>query len=163
MILESLIVAAMLVGPDSAEEAKSPTFKIVTPPSLTAAPQPMSASVAAFSIDGAVSVGRGWGTVTSTHRSPEHNRRVGGARNSHHLRGRAIDIARRPGVTHRQIEAAYRKAGYRLIESLDEGDHSHFAFADPRSEPTRPIATIVGRDDKDPGRFRIVFAPVARD
>jgi len=27
------------------------------------------------------------------------------------------------------IAAAFRNAGYRLIESLDEGDHSHFAFA----------------------------------
>jgi hypothetical protein len=28
-----------------------------------------------------------------------------------------------------QIKAAYENAGYKLIESLDEGDHSHFAFA----------------------------------
>jgi hypothetical protein len=27
------------------------------------------------------------------------------------------------------IAAAFRNAGYRLVESLDEGDHSHFAFA----------------------------------
>jgi hypothetical protein len=67
--------------------------------------------------------------VTSTLRTPAHNRRVGGVPNSFHLRGRAIDIARRPGVTHAQIAAAFRNAGYRLIESLDEGDHSHFAFA----------------------------------
>ena len=45
------------------------------------------------------------------------------------MSGRAIDIARRPGVSHWQIAAAFRNAGYRLIESLDEGDHSHFAFA----------------------------------
>jgi hypothetical protein len=49
-------------------------------------------------------------------------------RNSWHLSGRAIDIARRPGVTHAQIAGAFRAAGYFLIESLDEGDHSHFAF-----------------------------------
>jgi hypothetical protein len=66
--------------------------------------------------------------VTSTYRSPQHNRAVGGVPNSYHLRGRAIDIARRPGVSHWQIAAAFRKAGYQLIESLDEGDHSHFAF-----------------------------------
>jgi hypothetical protein len=73
-------------------------------------------------------IGSQWGRVTSTYRSPAHNRRVGGVRNSFHLIGRAIDIARRPGVTHAQIAAAYRNAGYRLIESLDEGDHSHIAF-----------------------------------
>ena len=77
----------------------------------------------------AASLGSHWGRVTSTLRTPAHNRRVGGVRNSFHLRGRAIDIARRPGVTHAQIAAAFRNAGYRLIESLDEGDHSHFAFA----------------------------------
>ncbi|MEO7365140.1 MAG: D-Ala-D-Ala carboxypeptidase family metallohydrolase [Sphingomicrobium sp.] len=74
------------------------------------------------------SLGSQWGRVTSTIRSIAHNRAVGGVRNSWHLSGRAVDIARRPGVTHAQIAAAFRNAGYRLIESLDEGDHSHFAF-----------------------------------
>jgi hypothetical protein len=73
-------------------------------------------------------LGSQWGRVTSTYRSPARNRAVGGVRNSYHLRGRAIDIARRPGVSHAQIAAAYRNAGYHLLESLDEGDHSHFAF-----------------------------------
>jgi hypothetical protein len=77
----------------------------------------------------AASLGSHWGRVTSTLRSIAHNRAVGGVPNSYHLRGRAIDIARRPGVTHAMIAAAFRNAGYRLVESLDEGDHSHFAFA----------------------------------
>ena len=83
-------------------------------------------------------IGRKWGIVTSTKRSPERNRAVGGAANSFHLYGRAIDIARRPGVRHADIDAAYRKAGFRLIESLDEGDHSHFAFAIPGHGPAVP-------------------------
>lgn len=70
-----------------------------------------------------------FGTVTSIHRTVAHNRLVGGVPNSYHLTGRAIDVARKPGVTHDQIAAALRRAGYNLIESLDEGDHSHFAFA----------------------------------
>jgi hypothetical protein len=70
-----------------------------------------------------------FGTVTSIHRTVERNRLVGGVPNSFHLSGRAIDVARRPGVTHDQIAAALRRAGYNLVESLDEGDHSHFAFA----------------------------------
>ena len=81
------------------------------------------------SLNLAAGIGSNWGRVTSTYRSPAHNRAVGGVRNSYHLRGRAIDIARRPGVTHSMIAAAFRNAGYRLVESLDEGDHSHFAFA----------------------------------
>lgn len=88
------------------------------------------------------SLGSQWGRVTSTLRSAAHNRAVGGVRNSWHLRGRAIDIARRAGVTHAEIAAAYRNAGYYLIESLDEGDHSHFAFgsgggAVPRARPVQ--------------------------
>jgi hypothetical protein len=79
-------------------------------------------------LDVAKGIGEKFGTVTSTLRSPERNKKVGGAKNSHHLRGNAIDIARGKGVTHKQLERAYRRAGFELVESLDEGDHSHFAF-----------------------------------
>ena len=81
----------------------------------------------------AVRLAAAYGVVTSTWRSIAHNRAVGGVPNSYHLSGRAIDIARRPGVSHRQIEAALRTAGYHLVESLDEGDHSHFAFGPARA------------------------------
>lgn len=81
------------------------------------------------SLNSAARIGAQWGRVTSTFRSVAHNRAVGGVPNSFHLRGRAIDIARRPGVTHSMIAAAFRNAGYQLVESLDEGDHSHFAFS----------------------------------
>lgn len=78
-----------------------------------------------------------YGVVTSTFRTVAHNRAVGGVPNSYHLLDRAIDIARRPGITHRQIEWALRKAGFNLVESLDEVDHSHFAFAPVASKPVR--------------------------
>jgi len=70
-----------------------------------------------------------YGIVTSTFRTVAHNKAVGGVPNSYHLVARAIDIVRRPGITHSQIEGALKRGGYRLIESLDEHDHSHFAFA----------------------------------
>ncbi len=70
-----------------------------------------------------------YGVITSTLRTVAHNRAVGGVADSYHLLGRAIDIVRRPGVTHQQIETALKRAGYHLVESLDEQDHSHFAFA----------------------------------
>jgi len=70
-----------------------------------------------------------FGVVTNEHRTVAHNRRVGGVANSYHLQGRAIDVVRKLGVSHLQIQDALGRAGYRLIESLDEGDHSHFAFA----------------------------------
>lgn len=69
-----------------------------------------------------------FGIATSLWRSAEHNRRVGGMPNSYHLLGRAIDVQRRPGVSHAMLDAALRKAGFVPIESLDEIDHSHFAF-----------------------------------
>ncbi|MBB3764345.1 D-Ala-D-Ala carboxypeptidase family metallohydrolase [Sphingomicrobium lutaoense] len=110
---------------------------------------------AAFDLGAVASLGGQYGRVTSLRRSPEHNRRVGGVPNSHHIRGRAIDIARRAGVTHGQIDAAYRRAGYRLIESLDEGDHSHFAFGDPLAP--RPSVQIVGGNE--PTKWRIITPP----
>jgi hypothetical protein len=99
-------------------------------------------------------IGAQWGRVTSTYRSPAHNRAVGGVPNSYHLRGRAVDIARRAGVSHAQIAAAYRNAGYFLIESLDEGDHSHFAFGNP-GMATRYLAGRVQTNS----RWRVVYAP----
>src|SRR4051794_20649343 len=87
---------------------------------------------------GAAKVAAVFGTITSTFRSVAHNRAVGGVPNSYHLLGRAIDVVRRRGITHHQIEAALRGAGYSLIESLDEGDHSHFAFGPPATvEPPK--------------------------
>lgn len=103
-------------------------------------------------------IGSKWGQVTSTYRSPEHNRRVGGVANSYHLRGRAIDIARRPGVSHSQIAAAYRDAGYSLAESLDEGDHSHFAFGAPKQRRSAQ-AQIVAVQAGEKTEWRIVYAP----
>jgi hypothetical protein len=103
----------------------------------------------------AAALGSHWGRVTSTYRSPQHNREVGGVPDSYHLLGRAIDIARAPGVNHLMIKAAYQRAGYSLVESLDEGDHSHFAFnfGRPRVSSYRPAEKTEGTE------WRIVYAP----
>ena len=104
-------------------------------------------------------IGAKWGRVTSTYRSPAHNRRVGGVANSYHLTNRAIDIARRPGVSHWQIAAAYRNAGYSLAESLDEGDHSHFAFGPPKRRSAGVQAQMVSVKAGEKTEWRIVYAP----
>jgi hypothetical protein len=105
-------------------------------------------------------IGARWGRVTSTFRTPAHNRRVGGVANSYHLRNRAIDIARRPGVSHGQIVAAYRAAGYSLTESLDEGDHTHLAFGAPGGwNGPRPQMVAVKSGEKT--EWRIVYAPAS--
>jgi hypothetical protein len=102
-------------------------------------------------------IGGRWGQVTSTYRSPAHNRRVGGVANSYHLSNRAIDIARRPGVSHWQIAAAYRNAGFSIAESLDEGDHSHFAFGAPKRRGAQPQMVEVKSGERT--EWRIVYAP----
>jgi len=102
-------------------------------------------------------IGSRWGQVTSTFRTAAHNRDVGGVANSYHLKGRAIDIARRPGVSHGQIAAAYRNAGYSLVESLDEGDHSHFAFGSAGYSGPKPQMVAVKSGEKT--EWRIVYAP----
>ena len=104
-------------------------------------------------------IGAKWGQVTSTYRSPAHNRRVGGVANSYHLSNRAIDIARRPGVKHWQIAAAFRNAGFSLAESLDEGDHSHFAFGPPKRRSNRVQAQMVSVQSGEKTEWRIVYAP----
>lgn len=43
--------------------------------------------------------------VLSAYRTPEHNRRVGGARNSQHVQGRALDLRPPKGMA---IDAFYR-------------------------------------------------------
>jgi hypothetical protein len=124
------------------------------PPAGTWALEPNGRSV---NMGDAKQIGSHWGQVTSTYRSPAHNRRVGGVANSFHLSNRAIDIARRPGVSHWQIAAAYRNAGYALAESLDEGDHSHFAFGAPKRRGTQPQMVAVKSGEQT--EWRIVYAP----
>jgi hypothetical protein len=104
-----------------------------------------------FDLQLAVRAASSWGLVTSTKRSVQRNRAVGGAVNSYHLSGRAIDVARRAGVRHLDVELAFRKAGFDLIESIDEGDHSHFAF--------RTALGSVREPRLPEGSWRIVYAP----
>lgn len=113
------------------------------------------APASASTLAAAARIGAQWGRVTSTLRSAQHNRRVGGVRNSYHLVGRAIDIARHPGVRHYDIAAALRAAGYVLVESLDEGDHSHFAFGNGYL-PAMPSQQIASSEAP---KWKVVFAP----
>jgi hypothetical protein len=114
-----------------------------------------------FSLPSALRLAARFGRITSTVRSREHNRRVGGAANSWHLHGRALDIARQPGVSHAEIAAELRRRGFSLIESLDEGDHSHFAFADGPVAPAlrRSSAQQIAEARQEGSYFRFVDAP----
>jgi hypothetical protein len=134
----------------------------VAAPARPARSKPLAAAAGASSLFdhvpiAAERIAAAFGVVTSTFRTIAHNHAVGGVPNSFHLLGRAIDVARKPGVTHAQIAAALRAAGYALIESLDEGDHSHFAFgpalvrqaalAPVRQEPAKPAGPRVAADE----------------
>ena len=123
----------------------------------SAATVSQAAPATSISLSSAVAVASQLGRVTSTRRSRARNRAVGGAPNSFHLQGRAIDVVPRRGVRHADIEAALRRAGFNLLESLDEGDHSHFAFG-------RAPITMVRRADapaksKEVTPWRMVTAP----
>lgn len=58
--------------------------------------------------------------ITSTYRDPANNARVGGARNSAHLHGLAVDVVITPATLRRRIVEAW-PYGY----AEDEGDHVH--------------------------------------
>lgn len=58
---------------------------------------------------------------SSTTRSPQHNRNVGGVANSYHLTGEAADYPV-PNQLKPQFMAQARSMGY---EAIDEGDHVH--------------------------------------
>lgn len=96
-----------------------------------------------------------FGLVTSTFRTVSHNREVGSVPNSFHLLGRAIDVARRPGIAHARIAAALRNAGFVLVESLDEGDHSHFAFGAPVAAGAATAAAVPPPQHKAPAAPRV--------
>jgi len=139
---------ARSVAPDAREPSPTPSAR---PPLRGAAPV----------LARAAQVGGRFGRVTSTWRSPEHNRRVGGARNSWHLQGRAIDIARHGGARHAEIAAELRRSGLYLIESIDEGDHSHFAFATGPVAPgqRRSLAEQATEVAQEASYFRFVTVP----
>ena len=114
---------------------------------------------ASASLSAAVAIASRLGRVTSTIRTLARNRAIGGARNSYHLSGRAIDVVPRAGVRHADIEAALRSAGFYLIESLDEGDHSHFAFGPPKRRSIQPQAQMVAVKSGEKTEWRIIYAP----
>lgn len=78
--------------------------------------------------------------ITSTVRSPQHNRDVGGVPNSQHLRGTAADFV----VEGPQKAAFIAEAQRQGFEAIDEGDHIHLELP-PRAAAAR--ASAGGRSD----------------
>lgn len=67
--------------------------------------------------------------ITSTKRTPEHNRAVKGVPNSHHLTGNAADFVKTPGMTIEGVRKGLAAQGVNVIEAIDEGDHFHVAWS----------------------------------
>lgn len=109
----------------------------------------------------ATKIGARYGRVTSTWRSAERNRLVGGVPNSWHLSGRAIDIVRSPSISHSSLANSLRQAGFFLIESLDEGDHSHFAFGSPGAFKPRAPGGGMTEVQREASYFTFRRAPLA--
>ena len=81
----------------------------------------------------AVSAARGKETpviVTSAYRCDEHNRRIGGAKDSMHVQGLAADI-RVVGMTAAQLETIARSVP--AIKGIGRDDHGNYLHIDVRS------------------------------
>ncbi len=65
----------------------------------------------------------GQARVTSWLRTVTHNRAVGGAPESQHLIGTAVDVVPLAPTTWPEIAAALRGVGFAYV--VDEGDHVH--------------------------------------
>jgi hypothetical protein len=96
--------------------------------------KPSAATLPPIDVEKVQQIGSKFGTVTSTTRTKKHNADVGGVRNSFHVDyghgGHAIDIVPKRGVTKEQIAAEYTRQGFHVVESINEGDHIHTAFAE---------------------------------
>ncbi len=92
------------------------SLAMISPAAAARPVEEQAQPVVRLNVARAAAVAASFGAITSIYRSVEHNRQVGGVANSYHLQGRAIDVARKPGVTHGMIAAALQRAGYVMVE-----------------------------------------------
>lgn len=145
-------VGGVLVDPNTFQpilDTREPKYQTITnsdgSTSLVAIDQPAPVAMAGGAVGGAsaptrTSGGGGADAIsaiqsilpaarfTSGLRTPEQNIAAGGARNSFHLRGQAVDIAPPPGVSLPQFRAQLESQGVNIRELIDEGDHWHIAW-----------------------------------
>ncbi len=76
--------------------------------------------------------------VTSAYRCPIHNRRIGGSKNSQHLKGRAADIHAR-NMTVNALWAAAEQVGALSRGGIGVYPRKRFVHVDVRKHPARWI------------------------
>jgi zinc D-Ala-D-Ala carboxypeptidase len=92
--------------------------------------------------------------VTSGYRSPELNRRVGGAENSAHMRGLAADIVV-SGMSSRELCRSIVLLNLPFDQLIDEfSAWSHVAIAQEHQQPRREQLTAVRAADGSPAYRR---------
>lgn len=84
---------------------------------------------------------------TSGLRTTDQNRSAGGAPNSFHLRGQAVDIAPPAGVSLQDFRRQLESQGVAVKELLDEGDHWHIAWEGGSAAPNIGRGEPVRRGD----------------
>lgn len=85
--------------------------------------------------------------VVSAFRTPEHNRRIGGARHSQHVQGRALDLKPPKGMTVAQFHARILALVPALPALRGVGRYRSFVHVDVR--PADRLARWTGAGVKD--------------
>lgn len=85
-------------------------------------------------------------TILSAYRSPEHNKRIGGAKNSQHLHGRALDLKPPKGV---KVEKFYHDIRNNAEEFGIRGIGLYNTFVHIDIRPTDKLVVWSGSGKKD--------------
>ena len=90
--------------------------------------------------------------VTSGYRSPKHNKKVGGAKASLHMKGCAFDI-NMANHNPQEFEAAAREVGFRGFGYYPKQGFMHIDLGERRSwgTPFKPTDTMLAEDPPQPG------------
>lgn len=101
--------------------------------------------------------------ITSMRRTPAHNTEVGGAPNSFHLRGQAVDFVKPEGFDLAQFRQQLEASGVLVAELLDEGDHIHVAIGQKgkAAAPTE-VAAAPGAATAGPGATVLATGPAKK-
>jgi hypothetical protein len=127
-------VPSRVTGPDGTVYEYTPTP--VTPPSSPGSAGPFQV------------VGVPGDSETSSRRSPQRNRNVGGVPNSYHLSGQASDRVPPPGMSMTAFAAELKRLNPTL-EVINEGDHVHLEpRRSARRAPTKRRPTTKAEYDR---------------